>query len=185
MREAGLDGASESIAADADPAQLEEAWFGDRSLVPFERLSGEVTMPRPRRWDVVVSAEAEEIAGDEVAFAALPDGSLIVDEEQGDAELAPLADAVEQQLAPPYRAQGVRKGDGVWAVAARKINVLSFESEGDEIELSTRGDERMLVIDGERAFGTLPELERLADGDAVIRAARLDGNLWEVRVDPL
>jgi hypothetical protein len=34
-------------------------------------------------------------------------------------------------------------------------------------------------------FGTIPELEALADGDAVIRAARLDGDLWEIRVDPL
>ena len=31
----------------------------------------------------------------------------------------------------------------------------------------------------------MPELEALAQGDAVIRAARLDGELWEVRVDRL
>ena len=59
------------------------------------------------------------------------------------------------------------------------------EPGGDEVELVVRGDERTLVVDGNRAFGTLPELETLADGDAVIRTARLDGNLWEVRVDPL
>jgi hypothetical protein len=28
-------------------------------------------------------------------------------------------------------------------------------------------------------------LEKLADRDAVIRATRLEGSLWEVRVDPL
>ena len=59
------------------------------------------------------------------------------------------------------------------------------EPGGDEVELALHGDERTLLIDGNRAFGTLPELEALAEGDAVIRAARLDGNLWEVRVDPL
>jgi len=48
-----------------------------------------------------------------------------------------------------------------------------------------KGDERTLVVDGNRSFGTLPELEQLTDGDAVIRASRLDGTLWEVRVDPL
>ncbi len=48
-----------------------------------------------------------------------------------------------------------------------------------------RGDEKTLVVDGNRSFGTLPELEGMADGDAVIRASRLDGTLWEVRVDPL
>jgi len=47
------------------------------------------------------------------------------------------------------------------------------------------GDEKTLVVDGNRSFGTMPELEQLADGNAVIRAARLDGTLWEVRVDPL
>ena len=40
-----------------------------------------------------------------------------------------------------------------------------------------------LVIDGNRSFGTLPELEALAEGDSVVRAARLDGSLWEVRID--
>jgi hypothetical protein len=59
------------------------------------------------------------------------------------------------------------------------------EPGGDEVELAVRGEERTLVIDGNRAFGTLPELAALADGDAVVRAARLDGDLWEVRVDPL
>ena len=59
------------------------------------------------------------------------------------------------------------------------------EPGGDEVELALRGEERTLVVDGMREFGTVPELETLATGDAVIRAARLDGNLWEVRVDPL
>jgi hypothetical protein len=38
-------------------------------------------------------------------------------------------------------------------------------------------------VDGARAFGTIPELERLgaSEGDSyVVRATRLDGNLWEV-----
>jgi hypothetical protein len=47
------------------------------------------------------------------------------------------------------------------------------------------GEEKTLVVDGNRSFGTMPELEQLADGNAFIRAARLDGTLWEVRVDPL
>ena len=42
-----------------------------------------------------------------------------------------------------------------------------------------------VVVDGNRSFGTMPELEALSSGDAVIRASRLDGELWEVRVDPL
>ena len=72
---------------------------------------------RPRRWDAVVSVDAE-LPGDEVHFAALPDGTLLVDEDVPDGALVPLAEAVEQMLAPPYRAEGVRRGEGVWAVAA-------------------------------------------------------------------
>jgi hypothetical protein len=183
----GLDHAtsSDAVTADADPAELEETWFGDRSILPFERLSGEVTLARPRRWDVVVSVEAEGIGGDEVEFVTLPDRSLIVDEERGDADLTPLAEAVETQIAPPYRARGVRKSDRVWSVAARRIAVAEFESDGDELELASHRGEQTLVIDGNRVFGRRPELERFVEGDAVIRASRLDDNLWEVRVDPL
>src|SRR6185312_1860593 len=98
---------------------------------------------------------------------------------QGDGDVTPLAQAVEAQVAPPYRALGVRKDEEMWAVAARRITVAEVEAGGDEIELVRRGDERSLLLDGNRAFGTIPELEELADGDAAIRATRLDGNLWE------
>ena len=142
-------------------------------------------IPREREYDAVVSAEAGGIDGSEVRFVALPDGSLVVDEEQGEGDLTPLAQAVEAHLAPPYRALAVRKSGEMWAVAARRTEVVEVEAAGDEIELVRRGDERTLVIDGERAFGTIPELEALADGDAVVRATRLDGDLWDVRVDRL
>ena len=142
-------------------------------------------IPREREYDAVVAAEAPGVGGNEVSFVTLSDGSLIVDEEEGDADLTALAQAVEAQITPPYRAQAVRKGDDVWAVAARRIRVVELEAHGEEIELARRGDERTLVVDGMRIFGTLPELEALADGDAVIRAARLEGNVWEVRLDRL
>jgi hypothetical protein len=187
MREAGLEAGSvdDPAFAEPDPEQLEESWFGDRSLPLFERLSGEVTAARPRRWDAVVSAEATVVAGHEVEFVALPDGSLIVEREEGEGDLTPLADAVETQLARPYRAQGRRRGGDVWAVAARKIQVASFDADGDEIELVVRNGERTLSVDGDRSFGSIPELEKLGQGDFVVRALRLEGSLWELRVDPL
>ena len=80
---------------------------------------------RPRRWDAVVSVDAE-LPGDEVHFASLPDGTLLVDEDVPDGALVPLAEAIEQTLAPPYRAEGVRRGEGVWAVAANRIEVRAF-----------------------------------------------------------
>lgn len=196
LREAGLDSPPHERAHEqlAEPdelheaADVEEEWYGDRSLIPFERLSGEVTSPRPRRWDVVVSAEAPEIGGHEVRFVALPDRSLIVDEEQGEGDLTPLADAVETQIEAPYRAQAVRKRDDVWAVAARRIEVITFPAEGDEIDLAQHDGVRALTVDGAPGFGTIPELENVGarQGDAfVVRARRLEGDTWEVTADPL
>jgi hypothetical protein len=116
-------------------------------------------VPRARRWDVVASARVE-LPVDEVHFAALPDGTLIVDEEVPDGSLTPLAEAIEVTLNPPYRAEGVQREDGVWAVAASRIRVREFpETEGDELEL-------------------------VEDGNIVI-GRRLDGDLFEVEVTPL
>jgi hypothetical protein len=190
MREAGLGHEPVELphATEDGRATLEESWFGERSLPFFERLSGEVTAARPRRWDAVVAAEAPEVGGREVEFVALPDGSLVVDEEQGEGDLTPLAEAVETQLPRPYRAQAVRRGNDVWAVAARKIQVASFVADGEEIALTQHDGVRTLEIDGAQSFGTVPELERLGQGQGesfVVRARRLDRDLWEVWADRL
>lgn len=114
---------------------------------------------RPRRWDVVATARVE-MPGDEVHFVVLPDGTLVVDEDVPDGSLTPLADAIEVTLNPPYRAEAVRREDGVWAVAASRIRVREFpEAEDDELEL-------------------------VEDGNVVI-GRRLDGDLFEVEVTPL
>jgi uncharacterized protein (DUF2249 family) len=145
-------------------------------------------VPRPRRWDAVASAEAAGLSGDEVHFVALPNGDLVVDEDEPPDTLGPLAEAIEQTLEPPYRAEAVRQGDDVWAVAARRVEVAEFEADGDEIELVVNEDARTLTVDGARAFGTIPELERLGareNESYVVRATRLDENLWEVVASPL
>ena len=41
----------------------------------------------------------------------------------------------------------------------------------------------MLVIDGQRRFGSIPALER--DGDYVVRGRRLDGDRWEIEASLL
>jgi hypothetical protein len=145
--------------------------------------------PRPRRWDAVVSAEAPRLRGDAVHFVALPDGTLVVDEDVPDDSLTPLAEAVETQLEPPYRAEGVRRGETVWAVAATRIDVVDVDEAiaGDVVELTVNGDQRAVLVDGERASATLSEFDQLANGlDAyVVRAERIDDTLWEVDVSPL
>jgi hypothetical protein len=114
---------------------------------------------RPRRWEVVASAEVD-LPGDAVHFAALPDGTLLVDEEVPDGALLPLAEAVEQSLAPPYRAEGVRQGERVWGVAANRIEVRAFPGHAED------------------------ELELVEDGQVVL-GSRLEGDLFEVEVSPL
>lgn len=141
-------------------------------------------VPRERQYDAVVATDAPDVEGSNARFVGLEDGTLLL--EEGDGDLTALADAIEQEVKRPYRAIAVRRGGARWAVAAHGLRVVELpEPGGDEVELALRGEERTLVVDGMRVFGTLPELEKLAEGDAVVRASRLEGDLWEVRVDPL
>ena len=153
---------------------------------PFE--AGIHGLARPREWDAVVAVEAH-LPGDSARFVALLDGTLIV--EDGPDDVQQLADAVERQLPAPYRAEAVRRGEGLWAVAANTIEVVELEEDlgGDEIELAVQGDHRTLLVDDQKVFGSAPTLEALArsrHGEAfVVRAVRLDGNLWELRTAAL
>jgi hypothetical protein len=141
-------------------------------------------VPRHREYDAVVTTDAPDVEGSSARFVGLDDGSLVIEEGEGD--LSPLAEAIEREVAAPYRATAIRRGETQWAVAGHALRVVELpEPGGDEIELVVKDEERTLVVDGNRSFGTLPELEALAGGDAVIRAARLEGTFWEVRVDPL
>jgi hypothetical protein len=150
-------------------------------VIPETGIHG---VPRERRYDAVVTVEAPDLQGESAVFVALEDGSLLIEEGEGD--LTPLADAIERDVPRPYRATAIHRGGSQWAVAGHSLRIMELpEPVGDEVVLSLRGDERTLVVDGNRSFGTIPELEALGSGDAVIRASRLDGDLWEVRVDPL
>jgi hypothetical protein len=150
-------------------------------VIPETGIHG---IARERQYDAVVTTDAADVEGASARFVGLEDGSLVIEEGEGD--LSGLAEAIEQAVRAPYRAIAIRRGETQWAVAAHGLRVIELpEPGGDEIELVVKGGERTLVVDENRSFGTLPELEQLAEGDSVIRAARLDGTLWEVRVDPL
>jgi hypothetical protein len=164
------------------PPELDEQFFGERSLTFFERLSGEVTAPRPRRWDAVATAEADA-EGAEAAFVALPDGSLLVEDGSAEDGLDPLARAVEERLRPPYRAHAVRQSGRIWAVSATRLRVEEFRAEGEELELAVTDTEATLTVDGAPSFGTIRELEQIGEAEGstyVVRASRLDGDLWEI-----
>jgi hypothetical protein len=138
-------------------------------------------LQRPRRWDVVDTVDAPELEGEGAKFVALPGGTIVV--EEGPDDLVALVATIERELAAPYRAEAVRRHGTLWAVAARAIEVKELPGVvGEEIELSTHGSQRTLVVDGRPAFGSIPALER---PDHVVRASRIDGDTWEVAFDPL
>jgi hypothetical protein len=188
LREAGLDRAPDDEGGQPEPID---------PLVTFRQhldssggtFMGAKLPERARRWDAVVTAKAPEVAGSEVDFVTLLDGSLLVENEEGDAGLDPLAQAVETELTPPYRAHGVRHGEQLWAVSAVRIEVASFEADGDVVELTETSDGKALRVDGMPVFGSIPELERLGQATGAsnyaVHAERLDADLWEVRVAPL
>jgi hypothetical protein len=146
-------------------------------------------VPRSRQWDTVVSAEAPRLKGDSVHFAALEDGTLVVDEDEPDDSLTPLAEAIESSIPPPYRAEGVRRTPTTWAVAASRIQVVRATGlSGDHAELVVTREGRTLHVDGKATLGRAPALERIGEGEGVeyvVRADRLDGDLWEVQATPL
>jgi hypothetical protein len=123
-------------------------------------------IPRAREWDVTATAAAPELGDDAVEFVVVPGRPV-------DGDLEPLAGAID--LDPPYRARAVRQSGDLWAVQARAIDVVALPGapDGDTLELSPDG----LFVDGARAFGSVPQLEGLGD---VVRAERIDGDLWEV-----
>lgn len=139
-------------------------------------------LQRPSEWDAVVLVEAPGLAADETEFTVLGDGTLL-----GDPAAAPLVHAVP--LDPPFSAQAVRKDGALFSVGANRIEVVELPAHvvGDEIELTRRGGERTVTVDGMRSFAAIPELEALGERyeEYVVRAVRLGGNAWEVDVEAL
>jgi hypothetical protein len=155
---------------------------------PFWQVVGIHGVPREREWDAVASAEAPGLPGDDVEFVALPDGSLVVDEDVPGGTLAPLADALS--LPAPYHAFGLRQDADVWSVAAKRVQVVEVPEhvDGDEIQLVVTDEVKTLFVDELPSSGPIPSLEAFAAdqfGSFVLRASRLDDLLWEVTVIPL
>ncbi len=119
-------------------------------------------VPRARRWDVVAGVLAPGLTGDEVHFVALDDGTLLVEEDEPDDSLGPLADAVEASLRPPYRAEAVRRSGDSWSVGASRISVVAVPGlRGDEAELVVTREGHRLHVDGRPVWATSGKLRRL------------------------
>jgi hypothetical protein len=146
-------------------------------------------VPRPRQWDAVVTADAAGIRGDTVRFVALTDGSLVVDEEQPDGAVAPLADALAGRLRPPSRAAAVRRHGSLFGVAGRRVTVVREPGlDGDEAELVVAGRDRTLTVDGAHRVARARALEAAGAEEGpeyVVRASRIEDDLWEVEASAL
>ena len=115
------------------------------------------------------TVQAPSIEGDRVRFVTLPDGTAVLDHDedadQRDGALAPLQEAVEASLERPYRVEAVRRGSELWAVAARRVVIVSAPGlEGEEAELVSTRDGRTLHVDGHPRFGSVPSFEEAGSG---------------------
>jgi hypothetical protein len=184
LRKAGLDPAqvlgNPQPPAPPEPAPSVLAIVGvpDGSRVP------------PKEWDAAIAVEAPGLAGSRIEFITIPDGDVIVGEEAGDADLSPLADAVERSVSPPYRAVAARQDGDLWAVGAKRIEVAQIPfPDGDSLELSNKDSWEEFRVDGEASDAAVPAaLEQVgerAGADYFVKAERIDGDLWEVRVSAL
>jgi hypothetical protein len=160
--------------------------WDDLSPVTHPAMHG---VPRPRQWETVVTAEAPHVKGDAIHFVAIDDGTLVVGQDEPEDALEPLADAVEQTLAPPYRAEAVRRDGGGWTVGASRIRLVEQRGlHGDEVELTCVGGVHDLTVDGKHTLATAPAFTRAGEAegrDYVVRARRIDGDLWDVEATPL
>jgi hypothetical protein len=184
--EAGLDidGLDDELAAGAARESLQT-----RVPTPSDLLAVH-GIPREREWDAVATAQAPDLPGEELEYVALADGTLVVDEDIPDGSLSPLAEALEGQISPPYHGYAFWQQDDVWAVAAKRVQVVEVPEDvpGDEVELALNDGARSTVVDGEQSGAEIPSLETFASqqfGSFVLRASRLDDLLWEVTVIPL
>ena len=141
------------------------------------------------KLDVAVTVRSSTLAGDRIEFTTLPNGDVIVEREQGDGDVSPLADAIEKKIEPPYRVVAARQSGDVWGVGAIRIQVAKVElAEGETIELTANDGDLKVRVDGEPSDAEVPELVKLGERvgpDYCVEAERIDGDFWDVKVSPL
>jgi len=150
---------------------------GEDTRQPWDK-AGIHGVHRPREWDDIATL-ASELEGERAEFVVLDDEIIV---QYGPRGIETFGGAIS--LDPPYRAEAVKRQDGYWAVAAKKIDVVHLPGvDGHELEQAHHDGERWLVIDGTRQFGSIPALER--KGDYAVRGRRLDGDRWEIEASLL
>jgi len=171
--------------------ELVEELLGSQTAPGLETGPGIAGITRGlggRSWDAFGSAHAPAVVGDRIAFVTLGDGTVLVEDEQPEGALGPLADVVEEMVQPPYRAAAVRADGDAWTVVAEKIDLVTLpDLAGDVVDYSLVGGSRDVQIDGVPADGEVAGLDAIADGrgDVALHAERVDGDVFAVDVFPL
>jgi hypothetical protein len=161
-------------------------WEGNNPPGTIPGLSG---VARAVPWDAFASAPAPLLEGDAVHFVVREDGDIVAREPVPDEALDPLADAVTEQLGPPFVAVAVRDEDDVWAAAANEAEIVDLpDARGDELEVSSVGGVVTTRADGadsEFRYRTLEEILHWQGGDASLVAHRFVGTIFVVELFPL
>ena len=185
LREAGLDSSQALDVSPPPPQPLEPPKSGSARAAVVDGAG-----VGPKEWDAATMAAVPGLAGKWVEFITLPNGDVIADRDVGNADLSPLAEAIEERLPPPYHAFGTRQTGTIWGVGAKHIQVAEIPfAHGATLELSRSGGDDELRVDGEPSVEAVPpELEAVgaAAGESFyVEAARIDGDFWEVKATAL
>jgi hypothetical protein len=164
--------------------QLPEGWDGGPINIPG--LTGGLPLDDP--WDIVASASAPGLSGDEVRFAVTGDRRTISGGDATPEALEPLVSAIASRLEGPFWAVAVPDDGDEWTAAGTSAEVLEISNAaGDEIEASRVGGETSGRADGEDAElpAEIAALLQQQDGDTAIVAHRFAGPVWVAEVYPL
>jgi hypothetical protein len=164
--------------------------------------TGVTGLARPRRWDATASVELPELAGDpdtELGFVAF---STEIVSPGGPAPdvLERIAAALDPELERPYEVLAVRHGATGWTAAARRLNAELIRLPGVDAEhlqvARPPGGETSFSLDGVPVEG--PVAPAVADAFREIesrgrarfqafaaRADNVDGERWQLTIDPL
>lgn len=160
-------------------------------------------LARAREWDATALVELPELAHEPVATFELVArrGGLRSEPSVPSSVLERVAGELDEGLARPYSARAVRQGPIEWLVGAVELHSEEIElggpAEATSIEVARPpGGGRQVIVDGEDAlepFATaLGAAVELLDrcGSArfesfVARADKVEGDHWDLTIDPL
>ena len=174
LREAGLDPASDArrhaAAATPAPQPPPPTWRSARDARPHGIRAG------PSEWDAVATVVAPGMRGRPRRVHDAPERRPDRRRGDGDADLSPLADAVEQRIAPAVPRDGRAPGRRLWGVGGEADRGRADPvPDGRALELAQNdGDARApRRRRAERRAGPA-ELERLGEaaGDELLRRGR-------------